>query len=235
VQIKTWSYSRLVEFEKCKFRAKLLYLDKIREPERPLPPGKTEQANDRGTRVHTAAELYVQSPQPIELLSELAAFAEEFEQLRTLYQEGKVSLEGEWGYNEGWQPVAWFSDDVWARVKLDALVMLEPDHAVVIDYKTGKKDGNEVKHADQMSLYQLSTFMRYPELEKVTVELWYLDQDALTRQVYTREQGMRHLKNFNKRGLAMTTCTDFPANPNSYTCKWCRLGPRGSGVCKVGK
>lgn len=235
VHIKTWSFSRLAEFEKCKFRAKLLFIDKIREPERPLPPGKLEHANDRGTRVHEAAELFVQSPQGVELLPELAEFREEFEALRALYSEGKVGLEGEWGYDEGWQPVGWMSSDVWARVKLDALVMLEPDHAVVIDYKTGRKHGNEIKHADQMALYQLATFMRYPDVQKVTVELWYVDQNDMTRQVYTRDQGLRHLKNYNKRGLAMTTCEDFPPNPNDYSCRWCYLGPKGSGVCKAGR
>lgn len=233
--IKSWSFSRLTEFEKCKYRAKLLFLDKIKEPERPLPVGKTEQANDRGTRIHTAAELYIKSENRIELAPELLAFKEEFDKLRELYAEGKVSLEGEWAFNEAWEPVGWFSSDTWARVKLDAHVLLEPTHALVIDYKTGRKSGNEVKHADQGALYQLSTFLRNPELTKVTVEFWYPDQDDMSRQVYTREQGMRHFKRFNERAVTMTTCEKFPPNPNAYTCKWCFLGPKGSGVCKVGQ
>ena len=49
----------MTTFEQCKFRAKLQYVDKIPEPERPLPPGKTEHANDRGTRIHDAAENFV--------------------------------------------------------------------------------------------------------------------------------------------------------------------------------
>lgn len=48
-KIDAWSYSRLSTFEQCKLRAKLAYIDRIPEPERPLPPGKTEHANDRGT------------------------------------------------------------------------------------------------------------------------------------------------------------------------------------------
>ena len=59
IQLKTWSYSRLGVFEQCKFRAKLQYVDKIPEPARPLPEGKTEHANDRGTRVHEEAEIFV--------------------------------------------------------------------------------------------------------------------------------------------------------------------------------
>ena len=49
-RIKAWSYSRLVDFEKCKLSAKLKYLDRIPEPARPLPPGKSEHANDPAWR-----------------------------------------------------------------------------------------------------------------------------------------------------------------------------------------
>jgi hypothetical protein len=47
-RISKVSFSRLQNFEKCKYLAKLMYIDRIPEPERPLPPGKTEHANDRG-------------------------------------------------------------------------------------------------------------------------------------------------------------------------------------------
>ena len=81
-KIDAWSYSRLSTFEQCKLRAKLAYIDRIPEPERPLPPGKTEHANDRGTRVHNAAEMFVQGG--IELIPELRSFREEFLRLREL-------------------------------------------------------------------------------------------------------------------------------------------------------
>jgi CRISPR/Cas system-associated exonuclease Cas4 (RecB family) len=233
--IKAASYSRLTEFEKCKYRAKLLFVEKIKEPQRPLPPGKTEQANDRGTRIHEAAELFVKSENRVELIPELSDFREEFEKLRELHSQGLVSLEGEWAFDESWQPCAYYSDTTWMRVKLDAMVTLGMEHAAIIDYKTGRRSGNEVKHADQMALYALAVFMRYPKVQKVTVELFYTDQNDLARQVYTREQGLRYLKNFNKRFLAMTTCEDFPPNPNDYSCRWCYFGPKGSGVCKTGR
>ena len=70
-RIKAWSYSRLVDFEQCKLRAKLKYIDRIPEPARPLPPGKTEHANDRGTRIHDAAERFVRGG--VELIPELKA------------------------------------------------------------------------------------------------------------------------------------------------------------------
>lgn len=232
--IKTWSYSRLSIFEQCKLRAKLAYIDRIPEPERPLPPGKTEHANDRGTRVHEAAELFVKNENRIELLPELRHFAPEYEKLRALYKEGKVSLEGEWAVDKYWTPVAWNAPDAWARMKLDAFVRLTPSHAVVIDFKTGRRFGNEVKHAEQGQLYQLAAFVRYPDIEKIDVEFWYTDQNELTRTSFTRSQGLRFLPAYERRGLAVTETTDFPANPNAFSCKWCPYGPKGTGHCSKG-
>ena len=197
-----------------------------------LPICKTEHANDRGTRIHDAAERFVRGG--VELLPELKSFSTEFHDLRNKYEHGMVSLEGEWAINKNWEPVAWGDRDAWARIKLDAFVRLSKTHAVVIDYKTGRKFGNEIKHAEQTQLYQLAAFLRYPELETIDVELWYTDQDDLTHMKYTRSQGMRFFQNFNQRGIAMTSAKEFPPSPNVFACKWCPYGPRGTGDCDKG-
>lgn len=230
--IKQWSHSKYVVFDACKFRAKLQYVDKIPEPPRPLPPGKTEHANDRGTRIHEAAEFYVKND--VLLIEELHAFQEELEALRTLFKRGVVSLEGEWAHNKDWEPVAWNSADAWLRLKLDALVLSSPEHAIVVDYKTGKKFGNEIKHAEQGQLYMVSTFIRYPELQQVTVEFWYTDQDDITSVTYTRAQSEHFLKRFTAIGDKITTCVEFPPSANIFSCKWCPYGPKGTGHCAVG-
>lgn len=233
--IATWSFSRLGDFEKCRFLAKLKYIDKIPEPVRPLPPGKLEHANDRGSRIHEAAELYVKDPN-VMLITELNKFEEWFVDMRAQYNEGKVIMEQEWAIDKDWVPTAWKSSTTWNRAKLDAFIRVDEKTARAIDFKTGKKYGNEVKHAEQLQFYQLLSFMRYPDLEKITVELWYIDQgpEHTTKMTFTRDQGMRFFKNFNDRGTAMTSCTEFPPNPNAHSCKWCPYGPKGSGHCAVG-
>lgn len=230
--IRAWSHSRWGNFEKCKLRAKLLYIDKLEEPRPPLRPGQTEYANDRGQRIHKAAELFVRGG--VELIPELHHFKAEFEDLRSRFGAGGVSLEGEWAHNEAWLPVAYFSDDAWFRLAIDALVFMDPTWAVVIDYKSGRRSGNELKHAEQTQLYTVSTLLRYPEVQRVTTELWYVDEDDLARQDFTRDQGMRFFNRWNKNGLEFTHATDFPPNPNKFSCQYCRFGPKGSGVCTVG-
>lgn len=226
----SWSFSRLGDFEKCRAMYKIKHLDKVPEPPRPLPPGKTEHANDRGSRVHDSAEHYVDGSGPA--VSEMKKFASEFDHLRHLHSSGIVTLEQEWGHDRDWEVTPWAS--AWLRLKLDALVLASPVEAVVIDYKTGRKFGNEVKHAQQLQLYALTTFLRYPELEIVHAELWYLDVDDITSQTFTRDQALRFKRSFNNRGVSLTSCTSWPANPNKFSCQWCPYGPDGTGHCAEG-
>ena len=230
--IKSWSYSRLLDFESCALKAKFKIIDKIPEPERPLPPGKTEHANDRGSRIHDESEKFVRNQGP--LPAEGARFfRDEFLALKRHFEAGNASLEGEWGFDKEWSIVDW--KEAWVRVKLDAMVRMTPQHAAVIDYKSGKRFGNEIKHGEQLQMYVLSTFLRYPEIEEVTAELWYLDVNELAVFHSTRERGLRLLKGFDRRGVRMTTATSFPPNPNKFSCMWCPYHPtKGSGDCKVG-
>jgi hypothetical protein len=235
--IKSWSHSRVVDFEKCKNMAFLKYVRRIPEPERPLRPGQTEHANDRGTRVHDGNELYVRGKG--DMPSESKSFRTEMEALQRLFELGKVSLEGEWGFDRAWEICDY--KVAWLRMKLDALVFLSPQEAVAIDYKTGKKFGNEIKHGEQLMLYQLATFLRYPGLEEVHTELWYLDHDELTQKTFTRAQGLRFKRNWEQRGNAITTCTTFPPNPNRWSCQYCPYGTEeagfvnGTGDCLAGR
>ncbi len=270
--VLSWSHSKLADFERCRYAFFLKHDQRIPEPPRPLSPGKTEHANERGTRVHDEMERFVRGQGP--LPREASKFAAEAQKLRDLFPTGAVSLEGEWGMNKDWEITDWSGhwepvtgvphtttakklpdrarDGVvvkvgkltfmwvpaWLRLKLDALVFLSPTEAVAIDYKTGKKFGNEIKHGEQLQLYQLVTFLRHPELEIVHTELWYLDVDDLTLKTFTRDQGLRFRRAMDMRGIKITTCTTFPPNPNVHSCKWCPYGERpdgnGTGDCKVG-
>lgn len=234
--INSWSHSRVVDFEKCKHLAWLKYDKRIPEPPRALPAGKSEHANDRGTRVHQSCEDYVNGTS-YDLVPEATNhFATSLAFLRNLHEEGKVSLEGEWGMSREWEIAPWTG--AWHRCKLDAIVHWSKTHATVIDYKTGKKFGNEIKHGEQMQLYVVNSLLRHPELEEVTAELWYLDQNVITSLTYTRDQGLRFRKNWDNRGNRITSCTDFPANGNVHSCRWCFYGDRpdgqGTGHCKSG-
>lgn len=226
----TWSFSRLKDFERCKLAYKLKYIDRVPEPERPLPPGRSEHANDRGSRIHDAAERFVNGTGPF--APEMKEFEPEFNHLKQLYAAGKVSLEGEWGFDKNWETTPWKS--AWCRLKLDVMVHASNTEAVVIDLKTGKRWGNEIHHAQQLQFYSLVSFLRYPRLEVIHAELYYLDVKELALQTYTRDQALRFRRSFNQRGLAVTENKLWPANPNKWSCMFCAYGPEHTGDCTVG-
>lgn len=228
--MKAWSFSALDDFEKCKYRTYLKRVQKIPEPIRALPPGKTEHANDRGSRIHDHAEHYVRGTG--KFIPELKSFTLELDALAREFKKGKVQLEGEWGMSRDWEPAPYAK--AWLRLKLDAILFLSKTEAVAIDYKTGRIFGNEFKHAEQLQLYALVTFLRYPELEVIHTEVWYLDHDEVTTITYTRNQALRFKFKWNKRGTEMVNTVDFPPNANIFSCKWCMYGPKGSGVCERG-
>lgn len=213
-------------YEQCAYQSKLARIDKIPEADRGTPPaGMKEWPHVRGERVHDAAEMFCRGERS-DLIHELRFFEPELRRIRELYECGIVEMEEMWCFNRDWEIVD--DDDyenIWLRSKLDVALFPQPAHAVVVDYKTGKKVGNEVKHASQGQLYAVSCFMRYPEIQRVDVEFWYLDHDLLYQQMYTRTAGLMFWKKWDMRGKKMTGDMFFDANPNKWNCKFCPYGP----------
>ena len=210
--IPAWSHSTLKTFETCAYRS---YIAKVRRIQEDFGP-----AAKRGSEIHEKAEHYVEGTLS-ELPPELKKFESKFKELRELYVDAKVELEGEWGFTVDWEPCGWLEPVTWARIKLDAIVHETDTSARVIDYKTGKKFGNEISHAQQALTYAIGSFFRYTDLQHVQTELWYLDQNETTIQAYTRDEAMLFMPKLHQRAVAMTTATSFPPNPSNYNCKWC--------------
>ncbi len=101
-------------------------------------------------------------------------------------------------------------------------------------HNTGKRFGNEIKHARQLQLYAVCALILYPELERVTCELWYLDQNELADFTMKRSQLKKYLKIFDKAGIEFTTESEFKPNPNIYSCKYCPYHPSKQGDCTFG-
>lgn len=232
--IKSWSFSRLGDFETCAYRAKLKFLDKVPEPERPLKPGQTEHANDRGTRIHENIEKFIRGE--AELCTEaLKHFGPYIKSLKQYYEAGKVEMEGEWGFDKDWKPCDYRT--AWLRLKCDAVWHQDEESVTIIDYKTGRKFGNEVKHGDQLQLYALCAAIKYPHAKYIDVKLWYIDQPPhpadpskhnATEEVKTSAKWLYMVKLFNARGKRITEATEFPPNANAYSCQYCAYK---DGIC----
>lgn len=230
--VTAWSYSALKVFEECAYRTYISRVKRIPEPSSP--------AADRGSMIHDEAENYVNGTLD-EFPASLKKFTTEFKELREQYNgnwhlkpDVLVELEGEWAFTSDWQPTAWLAGDCWVRIKLDAYVKEDQTSARVIDYKTGKKFGNEVGHGQQCLLYAIAAFMRDPELQFVKTELWYLDQGETTTQSFTRDEAMMFFPGFHSRGVKMTTTKDFDPTPSKAACRWCSYRKGDFPECQWG-
>lgn len=222
-QLTSWSYSRLIDFEQCPYKVYLKLIKKV-------PEAKAEAA-ERGTKIHALAEDYVRG-NITTLPVELKHFEHEFVALRRRHEAGEVSVEGEWGFNSNWEPTDYKT--AWVKIKLDVSVLLNPKHILVIDHKTGKRFGNELKHGEQTLLYGIAAAIRNPLVNQITTELYYLDINDIAKQTYTRNQVFKYVPTFEKRANAMLTATEFPAKPNVFSCKYCAYGPAKGGQCEFG-
>lgn len=222
--LRSWSYSKLLDYEQCPLRFQMKHIDRIPEAKSP--------AADRGTAIHQMAEDFTRGIIK-DLPAELRHFKDEFEVMQREFKAKAVSLEGEWGFDKEWMVHDY--KKAWLRMKADAVLHRKHNkEAVVVDYKTGKRFGNELKHGEQVQLYAIATAIREPWIENITVELWYLDIDELHSNEYTRKQALSFVPGFEKRAMKLTTATSFPPRPNIFTCKWCPYGPNKDDNCPHG-
>ena len=127
--------------------------------------------------------------------------------------------------------------DTWARIKLDALVNEDETSCRVIDYKTGKKFGNEIAHGQQGLVYAIATFLRYPHIEHARTEFWYLDKGETTIKDYSRATAMEFLPGLYRRAIKMTTETNWEPKPSKDACRWCdykKSYEESPAICKWG-
>ena len=228
--VKFWSHSSLQQFQECPYRLFLRRVKRIKEP--------SGEAAERGTKIHDQCEQYVQGLR--DTLPEgkkTDQFENRFNLLKDMFRKGMVQLEEDWGFDIDWTPLvddgALYKDDkLWAMTKLDVFIRDSETSATVLDYKTGRKFGNEVKHGSQAYTYAVSAFMKYPELEFVKAEFWYLDQGQTLERKWTRAEAMLLLNRLTERAIKMTSATKFPARPSESACKWCHYAK--SGDCEYG-
>lgn len=225
-----WSFSKLDTYENCALRFKLQYIDKA--PQLPLAP---DNPMERGNRVHNRLELFVKGEGPMDHEARhIDDFVPALHHAQDLYAANKATVEENWFVDRDWNVCP--RDGVWLWSKLDLNVTDEDEgHSIVVDYKTGKSMYKAVSHIQQMQLYAAVTAIRQEWADKITVELWYLDEGITRTAEFTREEALKLVGRFDGRAQRIYDDKYFRPNPNKITCAYCPYGPkRGTGACPVG-
>ena len=215
-RIVQWSFSRWKCYDTCPRKAQYIYIDGMREP--------TNAKMQRGTDIHLLAQNYVEK-KLTKPPSELKHFAKQFQELRKI---NGVQCELEWGFNRKWEPCGWSESQTWARIKTDTLAPVSFDELKIIDYKTGQIYDDNVK---QTGLYALAGFLMFPMVERITTQLWYLDQAATIEHKFVRDELPDIVNCWEERLRPMFNDRQFPAKPNPF-CRNCFFRKENQGPCE---
>lgn len=208
--MQAWSYSALSSFETCPM--KHWWTRAAPKGQRIVEPESEHQRY--GKYVHSALENYAKTGTPLPV--DLQYIGPVVDRLKAY---GDLKAEEEYALTDAFNRVEWFAKDVWFRMKLDVLV-LKPDHAVVLDYKTGKQNDNW----DQLALAGAVLMVIHPTLTHVKMGyVWVQDKQMPTRVITKRvgrevlAKSIAHLQPYQ---LAFQS-NNFPPKKNGLCRRHC--------------
>lgn len=216
--IKAWSYSRWSDYDKCPRLAKYKHVDKLQEPENDAMIG--------GKEAHDEVAAYIRGdhPGPVRGWKYFKALFDQLRELRAL-------VEQQWGFTKEWRTTtSWFGNSTWFRSVLDACVVYDDNTADVVDHKTGKPYPT---HAQQAELYAVSVFIRYAQVQRVTVRFWYLDSGEESIFRFARTDMQDIIDRWTKRTRPMLNDEIMAPKPGHH-CGRCAFSKSAGGPCSYG-
>lgn len=211
-----WGWSKLDTYRKCKAEFAYQYIKKLPKP--------GNDAMARGNTMHEDIEAYMRG-WISELKGPAAEWQRRFDELKTMPFTAEQAL----GLNKQWQVLPdWFHADTWLRAKMDAKVKTSPTSLSVIDWKSGKY---RVPSDDQIELYAIVGSAIHPEVEEVTAEFWFIDQDDIYSRLYKRDELMKLRTKFEKEASHIYSTQLWIEEP-SRSCKYCDFSVSKGGPCK---
>ena len=165
----SWSFSKLKNVETCPRRH--LEVDILKNF------AESSEQLTWGNQVHEAlaAAIMRGDPLPVEMQS--------YQPYVDRYRggNGAIFAEKKFAITKDFQPTAWFGPAAWYRGICD-LLKIDGPVALAVDWKTGKIKVDSV----QLMLMAQCIFSHYPEVQIVETQFVWLNEDATTRERYTR-------------------------------------------------
>jgi hypothetical protein len=216
VQFKSWSQTRLNDYDQCPLKAKLKHLDKLC----PLCfKGKVKGGYDSPALCDTCGEEIVKGAALVRG-SEVGKTLEEYvngtakklhpeikhptvlalaKELRAGFNKAKVVVEKMWNFDRNWKllPPKW-SPNVWLIVKTDVFRTVTAKSGRVIDWKTGgvEKKGPYIGkpkenkgYDEQLQIYSTAALCAFPQMESMTSALCFVDADKKYDPVIEKKSG----------------------------------------------
>lgn len=195
-----YSHSRLDEFRSCPHKFKLKYIDKVKVP------FVTNLALYRGSYIHERIEHHYNQ---IDFKINDVFTQEEKEKCDVIVESFKNSVIGQYYYNkhglheqefglkvvDGKLQVCDYNDpDAWVRGKID-YSYFEGVKLTIVDWKSGKsKVDSEYFKNDQMIMYAVWAFTKYPEIEELDTSFVYVEHNNERKETFYRANLKEYVK-----------------------------------------
>lgn len=215
-----YSFSKIATF-KCPFKFKLTYIDKLKFP-------STNINLEKGRYIHKYLENYILKKEEPEFKFELSSkqnienykkIVKDFINLNSNFFKNlseSVKVEKSFGIkikDGDLIPCEYFDKKCILRGKIDLI-----QNNNIIDWKTGKIP-LQVK-PDQLKLYALWTFLKYPEINKINTNFVYIEQKTVKKFTFYRKDLPSLKKYFISEIKKIENTKDFKKN-FSPLCFYC--------------
>jgi hypothetical protein len=166
------SWSSLNAYEQCPWR---FYLTKIAKS---IKEGQSP-AMTEGNNRHKALEIAVRDGMPLP-----ERYQQDLPMVEALRaKEGTKLVEWQFGITRDWTETTFFAQNVWIRGKIDFGV-IGAKTALLLDYKDGKRK----EESNQLALFSIPAFIRWPYLERVDTSYIWLKDRSIDPASFTPEQ-----------------------------------------------
>lgn len=237
-----YSFSKQDTFYSCQNKFHLKYIQKIR--------GKSvNPALEKGSFIHLAIEEDIKKPEPwlpeftFELMDEKAQdevmvlakkiLSSDYQNnLRNISSKADyVGIEEGFGFDFNWDANGY--DKTYKLNIIQGFIdlcMVKGKTGVVIDHKTGKYKDPKWQSYEQVMLYALWMFKKFPELENVKCVYNYVESDQRNTKTYTRTEMGFLEKKFKDKLQKIESTKKFEKNITKL-CNWCDF--LKSGHCQL--
>lgn len=208
----SWSYSKIKNNDVCGRRH---YELDLRKPKIfSEPPGDMLAWGDK---VHIAMKGALTKTGP--LPEEMAPYQKYIDEIQRLPSDGQLFVEQKYALTKAFQPTEYFGPAVWFRGIAD-VNYVRPPLAIAFDWKTGK-----IKHdATQLMLMATCVLAYHPNVDYIETRFAWLQDDAVTRERYTRQDITDEWQGMLKRVQAYEAdvlANNFPPKPSGLCVRYC--------------
>lgn len=218
--VRSWSFSVLEMYELCPAQYKYAKIDKRPTEDKPYfaTGRKAHKSLEDVVRTggHTPIDPSVW-PKEHEIVYEIAAL-----------QAPLKLTEQEWGFTKSWSRTDWGSAVF--RAKLDVFIDYGDFSCETVDWKTGKK---RYESEDQMELYAVTMFHRFPQMQLATTRLVYGEDGGQTIRDYDRRDLDWMTVRWEERAERLFNEQDWLPRPNDK-CRFCDFRYSNGGPCRYG-